>query len=157
MDHRKREDLDYSIAVCLAERFHLDIDQEELKKEWTDFQLMTDEQLPSLQQDKLSTDAFWGTLLDMNTSLNVPRFPVMKKLFGVLLCLPHSNADSERVFSQVRKINTEYRKRMGHETLTAILQVKMNCDDRCFQFSPTKDMLCAAKKAAKVYNQQHSR
>ena len=59
LNHRKREDLDYSHGVCLAERFHLDIDQEELKEEWTDFQLMTDEQLPSLQQDKLSTDAFW--------------------------------------------------------------------------------------------------
>ena len=92
----------------------------------------------------------------MNTSLNVPRFPLMKKLFSVLLCLPYSNANGERVFSQVRKINTEYRKRMGHETLTALLQVKMNCDDRCFQFSPTKDMLCAAKEATKAYNQQHS-
>ena len=48
LDHRNREDLDHSHAVCLAERFHLDIDQEELKEEWTDFQLMTDEQLPSL-------------------------------------------------------------------------------------------------------------
>ena len=117
---------------------------------------MTDEQLLSLQQDKLSTDAFWGTPLNMNTSSNVPRFPLMKKLFSVLLCLPHSNADSERVFSQVHKINIEYRKRMGHETLTALLQVKMNCDDRCFQTSPTKDMLCAAKEATKAYNQQHS-
>ena len=98
----------------------------------TDFQLMTDEQLPSLQQDKLSTDAFWRTLLNMNTSLNAPRFPLMKKMFSVLLCLPHSIVDSERVFSQVRKINTKYRKRMGHETLTALLQVKINCDDRCF-------------------------
>ena len=156
LDHRKREDLDYSHAACIAERFYLDFDQEELKEEWTDFQLMTDEQLPSLQQDKLSTDTFWGTLLNMNTSLNVPRFPLMQKLLSVLLCLPHSNADSERVFSQVRKINTEYGKRMEYETLTALLQVKMNCDGHCFQFSPTKDMLCAAKDAAKVYNQQHS-
>ena len=53
LDHRKRKDLDNSQAVYLAERFHFDIDQEELKEEWTDFQLMTDEQLPSLQQDKL--------------------------------------------------------------------------------------------------------
>ena len=156
LDHRKRKDLDYSHAVCLAERFHLDIDQEELKEEWTDFQLMTDEQLPSLQQDKLSNDAFWGTLLNMNTSLNVPRFPLMKILFSMLLCLPLSNADSERVFSQVRKIDIEYRKRMGHETLTALLQVKMNCDGRCFHFSPNKDMLCAEKEATKAYNQQHS-
>ena len=65
---------------CLAERFHLDIDQEELKEELTNFQLMTDEQLPSLQQDKLSTDAFWGTLLNMNTSSNVLRFSLMKKI-----------------------------------------------------------------------------
>ena len=91
----------------------------------------------------------------MNTARNIPRFPLMKNLFSVLLCLPHSNADNERVFSQVRKINTEYRKRIGHETLTALLQVRMNCDDRCFQFSPTKDMLCTSKKATKAYNQQH--
>ena len=156
LDHKKREDLDYSHTICLSKRFRLDIDQEELKEEWADFQLMTDEQLPSLQQNKLSTGVFGGALLNTNTSLNVPRFPLMKKLFSVLLCLAHSNAESERVFSQVRKINIEYRKRMGHETLTALLQVKMNCDDRFFQFSPTKDMLCAAKEATKAYNQQHS-
>ena len=92
----------------------------------------------------------------MNTSLNVPKFPLMKKLFGVILCLPHSKAASERVFSRIRKINTEYRKHMEYEILAALLQVKMNCDDRCFQFSPTKDMLCAAKEATKAYNQQHS-
>ena len=92
----------------------------------------------------------------MNTPLNVPRFPLMKKLFSVLLCLPHTNADNERVFSQVRKINTEYRKCMGCETLTALLHVKINCDDRYFQLSPTKDMLCAAKEATKAYNQQHA-
>ena len=28
LDHRKREDLDYSHAVCLAEKFHLDLDHE---------------------------------------------------------------------------------------------------------------------------------
>ena len=117
---------------------------------------MTDEQLPSLQQDKLSTDAFWETLRNVNTSFNVPRFPLMKKLFSVLLCLPHSNVDSEKVFSQVRKINIEYRKHMRHETLTELLQVKMNCVVRCFQFSPTKDLFCAAKEATKACNQQHS-
>ena len=57
-DHRKREDLDYSHAVCLVERCHLDIDREELKDKGTGFQLLTDEQLPRLQQSKLSTDAF---------------------------------------------------------------------------------------------------
>ena len=92
----------------------------------------------------------------MKTSFNVPRFLWMKKLFSVLLCLPHSNADSERVFSQVHEINTEYTKRMGHETLTALLQVKMNCDNRCFQLSFTKDMFCAVKEATKAYNQEHS-
>ena len=77
------------------------------------------------------------------------------QLLSVLLCLPHGNADCERVFSQLRKINAEYKKRMKQKTLTALLLVKMNCDDHCFQFSATKDTLCAEKEATKAYNQQH--
>ena len=141
--------MDYSHAVCLAQRFRLDIDQEELKDEWTDFQLMIDEQLPSLQQDKLSTDAFWGTLLNMSTSLNVPRFLLMKKLFSVVLCLPHSNADSERVFSQVCRINIEYMKRMGYETLTALLQVKITVMNVISSSLPLKTCFVQPKKQQK--------
>lgn len=42
-----------------------------------------------------------------------------------ILCIPHSNADSERIFSIVRKNRTEFRASMSTETLAALLTNKL--------------------------------
>ncbi|XP_068177042.1 syntaxin-10-like isoform X2 [Antennarius striatus] len=55
------------------------------------------------------------------------------------------NADSERVFSHVRKIHTEYRQTMGTDTLTSVLQMKLNCDVRCSKVKPSLEQIKSAK------------
>ncbi|KAJ7332053.1 hypothetical protein JRQ81_014233, partial [Phrynocephalus forsythii] len=68
-------------------------------------------QLP--QEDK--TDRFWGLLW------KDVRFSELPRLMKVLLCIPHSNASSERVFSMVRKIVTENRMSLDNSTVCALL------------------------------------
>ena len=146
-----KDDLDYSYIVRLSDTFCPSVDQGGLKDEWEDYQLLSDDVKPKNNK----TDIFWGELFQLRTALGVKRFPLMEQVYAALLCLPHSNADSERVFSHVRKINTEYRKTMGVDTLTALLQVKLNCDDDCFKVKPSSDLIKSAKSATSSCNKQH--
>ena len=50
-----------------------------------------------------------------------PRFPHLSRLMTTLLVVPAGNASSERVFSQVRKIATNFR-----SELCALFNVKWN-------------------------------
>ncbi len=43
-----------------------------------------------------------------------------------MLCLPHSNADAERVFSALKLIKTRLRSRLLHSTLSHLLRCKVN-------------------------------
>ena len=51
-------------------------------------------------------------------------------------------------FSLVRKIHTDARKTLLHETLTAYLQCKLNLDSLCHDFKVTPEMRRLAKGAA---------
>ena len=93
----------------------------------------------------------------MKTSFGEKRFPLLAQAMPTLLCLPHSNADSEQVFSIVRKIHTEnLRSRLDPDTLTSVLQIKLNSDTCCHDMVVTPDMLEKAKKCTAEYNKEHS-
>lgn len=132
------------------------VNQEELKEEFEEYQLLEDTDIKLLDADEkpIRIDVVWSSILKMVTPMGQERFPNLRKTMEALLCLPHSNADCERVFSQVRKIHTDCRKNLGTDTLTALLQCKLNTDF-CCDITPTERQLQLAKKAASDYNQDH--
>ncbi|KAK2154429.1 hypothetical protein LSH36_269g09031 [Paralvinella palmiformis] len=78
--------------------------------------------------------------------VGVVGFPLLTHVMTTLSVIAHSNADSERVFSMVRKIDTDSRSQLGSDTLRALLSCKINTDDPCYAFVSDKD-LCKCKKA----------
>ena len=60
-------------------------------------------------------------------------------------CLPVSNCDAERVFSQVSLIKTDTRNRFLTENVSKIIQVKESIKN-CLGFEPTASMLSEAHK-----------
>ena len=78
------------------------------------------------------------------------RYSVLSKLAKILLILPHSNADPERLFSMVRKIETDQRKQLDPSTVCDLLSVKIN-DNPCYSNQPlmTPIMLISAKSATR--------
>ena len=86
-------------------------------------------------------DRYWAGVMKVTTAMGEPRFPTLTKVMVAVLSLPHSNADCERSFSVVRKVHTECRQSMNSDTLTALLQGKMNVDTACHQFVVTDDMV----------------
>ena len=60
------------------------------------------------------------------------RFGTLSHLAKILLVLPHSNADPERLFSMVRKIDTEQRRRLDSSTVCDLLCSEINNDSACY-------------------------
>lgn len=69
-----------------------------------------------------------------------------------MLCIPHSNASSERSFSMVKKILTENRMSMDNSTLCALMSCKINHTTPGYKYCPSKKVLAAAKHATHLYN-----
>ena len=59
---------------------------------------------------------FWGEMCDIKELFSKqPRYPNLSKLALACVVLPNSNADSERIFSMLKKIQTEHRSELVNE------------------------------------------
>ena len=85
------------------------------------------------------------------------RFPKLAKVARLVLVIPHSNADEERVFSMVTKNKTVFRSNLKLDgTLGSILKVKLASNSESFTtFEPPSTVLETAKKATRQYNRAH--
>lgn len=118
-------------------------DPDKLRGEFTDYQVTDSKKLP---QEK-RVDRFWGLI-----GRNETRFSELARLMKALLCIPHSNASSERSFSMVKKIVTENRMSMNNSTLCSLLSCKINHTGLVSKYTPSKRALRAAKSATYNYN-----
>ena len=76
-----------------------------------------------------------------------PQFPHLTSLAKCVLSSPVSNADTERVFSNVRKTVTDFRTEMEQSTICALLACKLNTNLNCFELDTPNDHLKKAKRA----------
>ena len=125
---------------------HLDAGR--VEDEATDFILASDEELPPVEDGNLT--AFWTEL--MTQKLPNDTF-VYKSLATLAICLSsiaHSNADAERSFSILRKIQTDWRGRLAHETIHSLMSCKFNISGTCYEYKPPQNVLANAKKACNM-------
>lgn len=71
-----------------------------------------------------STVEFWNEVIDYKDAAGNNPFADLSQLSISLLSLPHSNAEIERVFSQMNIVKTKLRNRLSIKTLNAILYVR---------------------------------
>ena len=88
---------------------------------------------------------------------NALLFPCLWKAVKLILTIPHSKAEEERVFSIVRKNKTCFRPRLDpEETLTSIVTVKMAMESESVDtFNIPQEVLTAAKIATYKYKLSH--
>ena len=123
------------MVVRLAARFPAAVPQEThdaLEEEALDYILLPSSALPSVarEEDKPIKNeevcAYWEQIGRMTTPNGSIRFPNLSRLVKCILALPVSNAETERVFSMVRKIVTDYRSQLEQDTLCALVSCKLN-------------------------------
>lgn len=93
-------------------------EQEKLQEQFIDYQLLSDDDMPqhfwndaTVKMDKdrmpclFRMDVIWGHLNTTKSADGAPRFDLLTRVALTVLCLPHSNADEERVFSMLERTN----------------------------------------------------
>ena len=148
LDPTGRINLTYEPIVRLATRFTPDVDAEQLKEEYEDFQLLGENAITLVEDgESRPIDHVWTDILALKTPLGVVRFLLMATVMAPLLSLPHSNADDERLFSILRKVHTEACHSLNADTITAYLQCKLNINSCCYELKVSDEMLKLAKSA----------
>ncbi|XP_053403673.1 uncharacterized protein LOC128558445 isoform X1 [Mercenaria mercenaria] len=140
-----RETVNVSSVIGLSERLGIgapDVIQEEL----VDYQLCSTNSLPS-HEPGMVLDPFWSNVANMKTPLQKPRFPNLSKLAFAALSLQHSNADPERAFSVLKKIQREDCENLGEKSVSALMTMKFNNKTSCFNMNFSSDVCSAAKRS----------
>lgn len=61
------------------------------------------------------------------------------------------NADPERIFSMLKKIQTDTRSELNNDTLCSLLCAKQNQNLLCYEYEPSDSVLRSAKQAVLSY------
>ncbi|KAF0726055.1 Uncharacterized protein FWK35_00025943 [Aphis craccivora] len=86
------------------------------------------------------SDRFWAYIKD----LECEKFKDLAVFSTSVLCLPHSNASCERIFSKINSVKTKSRNKLITSTVSATVisseSIKKD-NGNCISFKPIKDML----------------
>lgn len=67
---------------------------------------------------------FWMKVKGIMSGDGTPVFPFLAEFMIRLLCLPHSSAAAERVFSTVNRMKTKTRNRLSTSTVAGLLHTR---------------------------------
>ena len=109
-----------------------------LSEEFIEFQLLQDENIPQQVWDKATVkvdtendkfyhrmDIIWHYLSSLKAPDHTARFLRLSMTAMLVILIPHSNMQEERIFSMVRKNKTVFRPNLDPKgTLSSILTVK---------------------------------
>ena len=103
-------------------------------------------------------DILWCYLSTLRDPDGTLRFRRLSSVATLVLVIPHSNAEEERVFSMVRKNKTAFQPSLDPEgTLSSILTIKLASCGPAHTYEPTSEVLHKAKTATWEYNKAHSK
>ena len=147
----------FDTIKSLANRFkQLDLSDAEslgkLREEFMDFTLSPgDLPDPSLYKsasgEKPRAGVLWIEVGRMKTLDGELRFPLLFRLMASLLTIPASNADSERGFSTLKKIHTDQRPSLKSSTIAALMSIRINSEQCCYDTPFTPELHSMCKKA----------
>ena len=172
---RSRESANFSQVEYFVERFNTLLpygspeDLDHLMKEFAQYQLLEESDIPQDVWEKATIvekedntycrmDIVWHHISTMRDPDNTLRFARLSQIVKLILVIPHSNAEEERVFSMVRKNKTAFRPSLDPKgTLSSILTIKLANTQPAHSYESSKKVLKKAKSATWDYNKAHSK
>lgn len=125
--------------LLITRRFAPAENWQNIDDEWRKLAFYPETNLPDTNLD---VDTFWANMLDLEVDGEY-MFKNLSQYVLNLLCLPHSNADCERVFSKLNLIKTKTRNRLITNTINGtILASQYVCENGgAATFNPDKKLL----------------
>jgi hypothetical protein len=85
---------------------------------------------------------FWKTVSEIKTGDNQLAFPTLVKLVNSVLCLPHTSAAVERIFSIINYNKSKCRNKLSTDSLSGILHSKRIISrETCYSLTVNREML----------------
>lgn len=111
------------------------------------------------KEGSLLLDRLWNEIGKIRNVDGSFKYARLFRVAQCVLCIPHSNAEEERIFSQVKKNKTCFRPSLDpDETLGSIIATKMVIEDKDIsKLTFDLELLDLAKTATKKYNNQHKK
>jgi hypothetical protein len=115
------------------------------------FNLYLSDKLPVAVEQAERCDVAWHQLGQVKSpGTDILKYKDLSQVMLTILSIPHSNAESERIFSLVRKNQTVFRPNLAVPMLESLLVVKNNMNNEqceCFRRKFSKEFLKKAKSA----------
>jgi hemerythrin superfamily protein len=86
------------------------------------------------------------------------KFENIFRLAKIVLCIVHSNAEEESLFSRVKKNLTPQRASLSLDaTLSSIMCFQLNRpqNETCYQYVPSQNVLRRSREVTWEYNKEH--
>ena len=136
VDINQRRAASFASVKYFIEKLSLECDVDLVEHQFLRYQVDT------VNVKSVRIDEKWFELKD--------RYPLLSEIMLAVLTIPQGNADSERVFSAVRHVDTDFRQRMSNELMDALMVVKRHLVVRqevCHNHKFTNEFLSRAKSA----------
>ncbi|KYN30271.1 hypothetical protein ALC57_00266 [Trachymyrmex cornetzi] len=117
---------------------------QDIDDEWRQLPLY---ELPVDINPKGNVDLFWAKLMFIDDNDQGLTFKKLSKFVLDVLSLPHSNADCERLFSQINLIKTKTRNKLITSTINGLLLTKQRVQGNCLNYEPSKQEYSCMTKA----------
>ena len=99
-------------------------------------------------------DVLWYHLcINKIPGTNKSKFENLFKLYKIILCIIHRNAEEESVFSGIRKNLTPQRASLEIDgTLASIINFQLNRTqgEKCYQYNPSEKVISRSKKVNNI-------
>ncbi|XP_055923771.1 general transcription factor II-I repeat domain-containing protein 2B-like [Eupeodes corollae] len=123
---------------------------QEIDNEWrmlVNSNIKTNDQ--SIEND---IEEFWKYVAQIKMADDSLAYPLLSKFVFEVFSLPHSSANTERIFSKVTLLKTKIRNRLEEDAIIGLIHSNdLTKNQSCFDFKVTKPLI--DKYFSKVYNQ----
>lgn len=109
-----------------------------------------DNEIEKERLSNLSAEEFWSQLGQIKNFQDKFEYKHVAELAKWCMSLPHSNAETERVFSVVNDVKSKKRNKLGSESLDAVAKIRFSSKTCCQKFSVT-DKHIALMNAKQLY------
>ena len=124
LDPQKSQSMPPSTFSKILKCLPISFDNAKVSLEFKEFAVDSD--VARVSSEKHDAVAFWMAVLKMKSPMGEPKYLIMATLALELLAIPASNADSERVFSLVLRVKTDFRASLMTETLSSLIGCHFN-------------------------------
>ena len=150
-DMSTRDSADFNSIRYFTGRFPcLRMNAEEMDKLEGQFMTYQTDVLPESITSCDRPDTQWHLMSQLKDGYGHLKYPLLCRVMLAILCIFHSNADCERIFSLVTKNKTKFRPSMQMETLSNLIthkQFMVAKGSVCYKQTYSKKTLAKAKSA----------